>query len=132
MKKILSILLLGSALLASSCLEARGGHRGGRRGGHMRGRHGGHGRRHGGWGRRGWGPGFGFGISVGGPRYYEPAPVVYVGDPYAEYIRLFPSGDEYGYKRWLRVNRLRFRNPYRSYYGRWRAPRVGVGFGFGF
>ncbi len=138
MKKQLLLLAL-LALIAVPSLEARRG--GGRRGG---GRHhgGGHrGGRHGGWGgrRHGWGgAGIGFGISVGGPRYYEPAPIAYIEDPYDHYWTNNPRANWDSYVRWLELNSGRFRRSWRSYYGRpyyrrWRRrPGVSFGVGFGF
>ncbi len=136
MKKSLLLILAIAGLLAGFGLEARrgGGHRGGgRRGGHGR-RHGGWGRRHGGWGRRGWG-GVGFGLSIGGPRYYEPE-MVYLDNPYDWYWNKNPRASWDSYGRWLENNSYRFRRPWRSYYGsgyrrRWRArPGFGVSIGF--
>ena len=132
MKKSLLLILAIAGLLAGFGLEARrgGGHRGGRRGGHGR-RHGGFGRRHGGFGRGyGWGPGIGFGISVGAPA------IDYYADPYGYYWGKYPDTDWYAYKRWLRRNRGRIRGDWRNYYGsgyrrRWRArPGFGVSIGF--
>ncbi len=131
MKKSLLLIIAVAGLLAGFGLEARrgGGHRGGRRGG----RH--HGRRHGGWGRRGWG-GVGFGLSIGGPRYYDSAPVAYLDNPYDYYWGRNPRANWDSYVRWLELNSYRIRGRWKRYYGggyrrRWRArPSFGIGVSF--
>ncbi len=142
MKKHLILILL--ALVVGASLQARrggrGGHRGGRGGRHgfRGGRHGGRGWGHrGGWGRRGWG-GVGFGISLGGPRYYGgPAygPGL-IADPYDYYYTRFgnPFSDLDAYRRWLIANEMRFGSrDWRYWWGRrgyYRGrPRFSIGVG---
>lgn len=102
---------------------------------------GGHGHHHGGWGHHGWrgwgGPRFGFGISVGGPRYYAPAPVAFIDDPYEYYYSTYgnPFSDLIAYRQWLRDNSHRFRvGGWRHWWGLrddYRArPRFHIGVGF--
>lgn len=138
MKKSMLVIVAAAGLLAAAGLEAKGGHHGGGHHGGGWGHRGGHrGWRHGGWGRGGWGwgPGIGFGISVGAPAYGPD--VVYLDDPYNWYWNANPNATWDSYGAWLEANSYRLRRPWRYYYGprfqrRWRArPSVGFGIGFG-
>jgi hypothetical protein len=82
------------------------------------------------------GSGIGFGISLGGPSYYDTAPVIdYIDDPYGWYFGRYPNANWDSYGTWLRSNSGRFRRPWSYYHGpryrrRWGA-RPGIGFGIG-